>query len=106
MPPQAEKAIERFRKRTAQTDDATLYRNLGAGVYGPLGSKRRAIAERALERRLAERATAFQIATGEDRTELLRRAESAARLARMAAWTALLALAVALIGLARALGLA
>lgn len=104
MPAPAEDAIERFRKRTAQTDDATLYRNLGAGVYGPPGSKRRAIAESALEQRLAERATALQVATWEEPSDLVHRADAAARWARRAAWIALIALAVALFGLARSLG--
>ena len=72
---------------------------------GTPGSTRRAVAERALDLRFAERAKVLQIATREEGAELLGRAEQAGRVARMARWIAILALAVALLGFARGFGL-
>lgn len=98
-------AIERFWRRAERTDDATLYRNLRAGVYGTPGSTRRAVAERALDLRFAERARVLQIATREEGAELLGGAERASRVARMARWISFVALALALLGFARGFGL-
>lgn len=100
-----EEAVDRFRRRTRGTDEATLYRNLSAGVYGPAGSRRRAVAEHALQRRFTEAAEAVQLATAGD----TRRADTSLRRAqRFATWAlgvAVVALVVALVGLGRAFGL-
>ena len=98
-------AVERFWRRAERTDDATLYRHLGAGVYGTPGSTRRAVAERALALRFTERSKALRLATREEGAELLGRAERASRVARMARWISFLALALALLGFARGFGL-
>ena len=98
-------ATERFWRRAERTDDATLYRNLRAGVYGTPGSTRRAVAERALDLRFAERAKVLQLATSAEGAELLGRAERASRVAGMARWIAILALALAILGFARGFGL-
>lgn len=93
--------IERFRKRTERVDDALLRRNLRAGVYGPPGSTRRAVAERAIELRSSERVEAVQLATERERTDLEAAVARAAARARLAVWLAVLALLAALVALAR-----
>ncbi len=99
-----EESVQRFLKRTARTDEVTLYRNLEAGVYGAPGSTGRAVAERALELRFARNAEALRIATREEAEELVRRVERAAGVATKAAWVAVVAVIVALLALARVAG--
>lgn len=99
-----EEAVERFRRRTQSTDESTLYRNLQAGVYGPQGSNRRAIAERALQLRFTAAADALQVAAGRGASEASDRMVRAGRLSISALWIAIAALGLALLGLATTFG--
>lgn len=104
MSTQNEDAVERFQRRTQGTDDATLYRNLRAGVYGPPGSTQRAVAEEALQLRFSANADALQIAAWQGTAEVSAQMERAGRLSNRALWVALVALGLALLGLARSSG--
>lgn len=97
--------IERFHRRAERTDERTLMRNLEAGVYGPPGSARRSVAERALELKRAEQVEVFQAATAQERAELIAVARRAAAAATRAAWASLIAALFALLAAARSFGI-
>ena len=96
-------AVHRFRLRTRGTDEATLHRNLEAGVYGPPGSARRAVAERALNARFSEVAQALQSAGGEEGARLRSQIDRLERTASRTMWLAVGALTVAVVALLVAL---
>lgn len=99
-----EEAVERFLRRTQSTDDSTLYRNLRAGVYGPPGSPRRAVAELALQQRFTAAADALQVSAWPGTAEVSTQIDRAGRLSNRALWLAIVALGLALLSLATTLG--
>jgi hypothetical protein len=101
-----EEALTRFRRRTRDTDEPALRRNLEAGVYGPPGAMSRAVAERVLAERIARSSEVMWLARREDAAALVARTERAEEIARRATWISTLAFVVALIALALRLGAA
>jgi hypothetical protein len=95
-----EASVQRFLRRMENTDEATLQRNLRAGVYGPPGSPRRAVVELAIESSLAARAQTLAVPTQDERADLKARVDRAERVARRALWLAALALVAAAIAFA------
>jgi len=96
--------LERFAVRTAGTDEATLYRNLGAGVYGVPGSRSRAVAEQVLSDRLRTMSATIQATRLDDTPDERSLRRAASRRATAALWLALIALAVAVAAWVRAGG--